>query len=344
MDDEVPLLDVRNLRTSFFTDGGEVKAVDDVSYFVRRGEVVAIVGESGCGKSITQQSLVQLVQTPPGRILGGSAIFEGRDLMQYGPRSKEIRAVRGAGISMIFQEPMTSLNPVLTIGRQLSEVIRVHLGLSRKAAWARGTAALEAVGIPEPARRMASYSFEMSGGMRQRVMIAIAVACGSKLIIADEPTTALDVTTQAQVMELLLALVRTEQRSLVVITHNLGLVTRYADRVYVMYAGKIIESGTTEQLLTAPRHPYTAGLLYSIPRLEGDTGSDLRPILGLPPNLQDLSPHCAFEPRCPYATAACRELSFPALRQTKGEPGAPEQQVACHYDIDHAARPEELRA
>lgn len=323
------LLQVENLRTSFFTHEGEVKAVNDVSYDVGYGEVVAIVGESGCGKSVTQMSVLQLIPSPPGKILGGRVVFEGRDLLTLPASSKEMRMVRGAGISVIFQEPMTSLNPVLTVGAQLSEVIRVHSGLKKKEAWQRGVEALEAVGIPEPEARMRSYPFEMSGGMRQRVMIATAVACNSKLIIADEPTTALDVTTQAQVMELLQALVQKNNTSLVLITHNLGLVTRYANRVYVMYAGKIVESGTTRQLMTAPRHPYTIGLLQSVPRLEDEKGAQLIPITGTPPRLFDLPDTCAFAPRCPHACAACREKPFPHMRPA-GEDG---HFVACHVTI-----------
>ena len=248
------LLEVNHLRTSFFTAEGEVKSVSDVSYYVNRGEVIAIVGESGCGKSVTQMSVMQLVQTPPGRIIGGEVMFDGKSLLEYDAKSKEMRAIRGAGISMIFQEPMTSLNPVLTVGEQLSDVICTHSHLSKKEAWKKGIEALAAVGIPEPEARMRCYPFEMSGGMRQRVMIAISVACDSKLIIADEPTTALDVTTQAQVMDLLIDMVHKYNKSLIIITHNLGLVTRYAQRVYVMYAGKIVESGTTEKILTHPEH------------------------------------------------------------------------------------------
>ena len=323
------LLQVENLRTSFFTHEGEVKAVDDVSYDVGYGEIVAIVGESGCGKSVTQMSVLQLIPSPPGKILGGRVLFEGRNLLDIPAKSKEMRTVRGAGISVIFQEPMTSLNPVLTVGAQLSEVIRVHSGISKKEAWERGIRALEAVGIPEPAERMRSYPFEMSGGMRQRVMIATAVACNSKLIIADEPTTALDVTTQAQVMELLQELVAKNNTSLVLITHNLGLVTRYANRVYVMYAGKLVESGTTRQLMTAPRHPYTIGLLQSVPRLEDVKGSELIPIEGAPPRLFDLPATCAFAPRCPHACQQCRESPRPDMCPT-GEEG---HFVACHLKI-----------
>jgi oligopeptide/dipeptide ABC transporter ATP-binding protein len=324
------LLEVKNLRTSFFTSEGEVKAVDDISYYVDKGEVIAIVGESGCGKSISQMSLIQLIQSPPGKILGGEVIFDGEDLLKYNSKSKEMRALRGASISVIFQEPMTSLNPVLTVGSQLSEVIMVHSKVNKKEAWKRGIKALEAVGIPEPAERMKSYPFEMSGGMRQRVMIATAVACNSKLIIADEPTTALDVTTQAQVMELLLELVQEHNTSLVIITHNLGLVTRYAQRVYVMYAGKIIESGTTEQILTVPKHPYTIGLLNSIPKLEDDTKSDLIPIEGAPPSLLNLPDACAFMPRCPYAFDECRCKPFPKMKLV----GESEHYAACYLDME----------
>ena len=306
-------LEVKHLRTSFFTSEGEVKSVNDVSYYVDKGEVIAIVGESGCGKSVTQMSIMQLVQTPPGKILGGEVIFDGKNLLELPPKSKEMRAIRGAGISMIFQEPMTSLNPVITVGDQLMEVIRVHSGASQRDAWARSVKALETVGIPEPEARMRSYPFEMSGGMRQRVMIATAVACDSKLIIADEPTTALDVTTQAQVMDMLVNLVRENNKSLVIITHNLGLVTRYAERVYVMYAGRVVESGTTEQILMRPYHPYTIGLLNSVPRLEDDTNAELVPIKGAPPLLFDLPDSCAFAPRCAYACDTCRNSPFPEM-------------------------------
>jgi len=325
----VRVLDVNDLRTSFFTGEGEFKAVDGVSYHVDQGEVVAIAGESGCGKSVTQISVLQLIQSPPGRILGGTVMFEGQNLLALAPQSKAMRGVRGGGIAMIFQEPMTSLNPVLTIGRQLSEVIRVHAKLSKKQAWQRGIAALEAVGIPEAAERMRSYPFEMSGGMRQRVMIATAVACNAKLIVADEPTTALDVTTQAQVMELLLDLVKRDGKSLIIITHNLGLIARYAQRVYVMYAGKIVESGTTEALLTGAKHPYTIGLLNSIPKLEGDTDIDLVPIPGAPPSLNKRPNFCAFEPRCAFAQESCRTRPFPQMRPV----GGADHFAACHLDI-----------
>lgn len=327
------LIEVKNLRTSFFTTSGEVKAVDNVSYYVNRGEVVAIVGESGCGKSVTQMSTVKLIQMPPGKILGGEVWFEGENILEYKVNSKELRAVRGAKISFIFQEPMTSLNPVMTVGNQLVAVIRYHEKVSKKEAWKRGIEALAAVGIPDPEARMKNYPFEMSGGMRQRVMIAIAVACNSKLIVADEPTTALDVTTQAQVMELLMKMVQEHDKSLIVVTHNLGLVTRYADRIYVMYAGHIVESGTTEDILTYPRHPYTLGLLKSVPKLNDAKGEDLVPIEGAPPSLANLPDYCPFAPRCPYATEACRSKPVPELRKV----GEREHYAACYLDVGGAA-------
>lgn len=322
------LLEVNHLQTSFFTQAGEVKAVNDVSYYVNEQEIVAVVGESGCGKSVTQMSCLQLIQTPPGKILGGEVLLEGQDLLKLKANSKEMRAIRGEKISMIFQEPMTSLNPVLTIGQQLTEVIRTHKKVTRAEAWKLGVEALEAVGIPEPEMRMKNYPFEMSGGMRQRVMIAVAVACNAKLIIADEPTTALDVTTQAQVMELLLSLVKKMNKSIVVVTHNLGLVTRYADRIYVMYAGKIIESGTCEDIMKNPQHPYTLGLLNAVPRLDATEDEKLVAIQGTPPNLAKLDAGCAFYPRCPYASEICRQ-NRPELKQV----GSREHFAACHFEI-----------
>ena len=319
------LLEVRNLRTSFFTHKGEVKAVNNINFHVDKGEIVAIVGESGCGKSVLQMSMIQLVQSPPGKILGGDVIFDGQEILKYKPDSKEMRSIRGAQISMIFQEPMTALNPVFTVGNQLSEVIRVHTKVSAKEAWRIGVEALASVGIPDPEERMKCYPFEMSGGMRQRVVIAVAIACRSKLVIADEPTTALDVTIQAQVMELLLGLVKQNNMSMVVVTHNLGLVSRYADRIYVMYAGQIMESGSTEEILTKPKHPYTMGLLKSVPDLESEKGIKLVPIVGNPPNLVDLPPCCPFLPRCPYAAEECKREIFPITN----EAGAKEHFSAC---------------
>ena len=323
------LLEVKHLKTSFFTVSGEVKAVDDVSYYVDKGEVIAVVGESGCGKSVTQMSVMQLIQSPPGKIIGGEVIFDGKNLLDYKADSKEMQSIRGAEISMIFQEPMTALNPVYTVGNQLCEVIRKHKKVSKQEAWKLGVEALKAVSIPDPETRMKNYPFEMSGGMRQRVLIAIAVACESKMIIADEPTTALDVTIQAQVMELLQEIVKKHNTSLVIVTHNLGLVTRHTKRIYVMYAGKIVESGTTEELITNPRHPYTMGLLKSVPRLQEEESEELIPIEGTPPNLANLPDTCAFLPRCPYACEECRKNPYPALRQVEGE----NHFIACHRDV-----------
>ena len=325
--DKVKLLEVKNLRTSFFTDTGEVKAVDDISYHLNEQEIIAIVGESGCGKSVSQLSLLQLIQTPPGKILGGQVLFQGNDLLAYSSTSQEIRDIRGAEIAMIFQEPMTSLNPVLTIGQQLTEVIMTHSKCSRKEAWEIGVEALDAVGIPDAEERMGNYPFQLSGGMCQRAMTATAIACRSKIIIADEPTTALDVTTQAQVMELLLSLVEEYKTSITVVTHNLGLVTRYADRVYVMYAGKIVESGTTEDILKNPRNPYTLGLLDCVPMLAATKDYDLLPIQGTPPRLDELPPGCAFAPRCPYVHDKCLE-KYPPLRKV----GDRDHYAACYLD------------
>lgn len=328
MEEKQVLLDVKNLRTSFFTDAGEVKSVNDVSFHVNKHEVVAVVGESGSGKSVTQLSVMQLVQAPQGKILGGEIWFRGENLLTYS--KKQMQSIRGNGISMIFQEPMTSLNPVYTVGSQLTEVLRVHhKGMSKKEAWERGVKALAEVGIPDPEARMKNYPFEMSGGMRQRVLIAIAVACSSDLIIADEPTTALDVTTQAQVMELLMSLVKNNGTSIIVVTHNLGLVTRYADRIYVMYAGRIVESGTTEMIMKNPRHPYTLGLMDSVPRLDTVKGEQLIPIEGTPPNLAKIPEYCSFYPRCRYACEECKAKPHPALRPV-GEEG---HFMACHLDV-----------
>ena len=326
MENKEYLLEVKDLKTSFFSPRGEVKAVNGVSYYVKKHEVVAVVGESGCGKSVTQMSVMQLVQSPPGKILSGEVLLEGENILKYPANSKKMRELRGSAISMIFQEPMSSLNPVLTVGSQLTEVIRTHKKVSKKEAWTLGVEALEAVGIPDPERRMSSYPFEMSGGMRQRVMIAIAVACRSKLIIADEPTTALDVTTQAQVMELLMSLVEKMDTSIIIVTHNLGLVSRYADRIFVMYAGRIVESGTTEDILTNPQHPYTKGLLKSVPRLDKVKDADLIPIKGTPPNLAKLPEYCSFMPRCPEAKECCAKLKHPGLHKA----GKNNHMCACH--------------
>lgn len=323
------LLEVKDLKTSFFTSKGEVKAVNGVSFHVDRGEVVAIVGESGCGKSVTQMSIMQLVQSPPGKILGGEVLFEGKNLLEYKSNSREMRDIRGNKIAMIFQEPMTAIDPVMTIGNQLVEVIRTHRNVSKKEALVIAEEALDAVGIPDAKSRLSNYPFEMSGGMRQRVMIATAVACNSELLIADEPTTALDVTTQAQVMELLVDIVRKRNMSMIIVTHNLGVVNRYADRIYVMYAGHVVEQGTTEQILKNPRHPYTNGLLASVPKLEEEEGEKLIPIPGTPPNLTDFPDECPFIPRCKYVCDKCKTSKMPPLVGLSDEG----HYIACYVDI-----------
>ncbi len=304
------LLQVRNLTTQFFTSSGTVRAVDNVTFHVDEGETVAVVGESGCGKSVSALSILRLVPWPPGKIVGGSINFMGQNLLEMG--DEDIRRVRGREISMVFQEPMTSLNPVLSIGLQLTETMQHHLGLSSTQALKRAAELLEMVGISEPKRRLAQFPHHLSGGMRQRVMIAVALSCEPKLIIADEPTTALDVTIQAQILELMKDLTKRLGVALVVITHNLGVVARYADRVNVMYAGKIIEMGSAQQIYHQPHHPYTLGLLASVPRMDQPRGTRLIPIDGQPPDLTRLDGGCAFRPRCRFAVDRCAQ-EFPPL-------------------------------
>jgi oligopeptide/dipeptide ABC transporter ATP-binding protein len=305
------LLDVRSLSTQFVTRNGVVQAVDDVSWDVREGETVALVGESGCGKSVSALSIMRLVEAPAGRIVGGQVLFKGRDLLTLS--EEEMRRVRGREIAMIFQEPMTSLNPVLTIGRQLTEGLEIHLGMSATDARRRAVELLALVGIPDPEPRLAQYPHQFSGGMRQRMMIAMALACNPALILADEPTTALDVTIQAQILELMRDLSRRLGAAMLIITHNLGVVARYADRVNVMYAGKIIERGTARELYANPRHPYTLGLLRSVPRLDEPRRARLDPIEGQPPDLTQLPAGCAFTPRCGFRVARCA-VDRPPLR------------------------------
>jgi oligopeptide transport system ATP-binding protein len=305
-----PLLQVKDLRTYFYTEEGLVKAVDGVTYDVQEGETLALVGESGCGKSISALSLLKLIPIPPGRIVSGEVLFEGDDLLKLD--EDDIRKIRGNRISMVFQEPMTSLNPVLTIGKQMTEALELHLHLDRQAANARAIQLLEMVGVAEAERRITDYPHQFSGGMRQRVMIAMAMACNPKLLIADEPTTALDVTIQAQVLEVMARLSREFGTAVIIITHNLGVVARYADRVNVMYAGKIIETSTAENVYADPRHPYTLGLLRSVPRLDQGMGEKLIPIEGLPPDLGHLPEGCSFYPRCTYRIDKCRE-EYPPL-------------------------------
>lgn len=309
------LLEIEDLQTQFFIGDGVVKAVDGISYDVNEGETIAIVGESGCGKSVGALSILRLVANPPGRVVGGSIRFEGRDLLKLS--DEEIRHVRGKDIAMIFQEPMTSLNPVLSIGLQLTETLQQHLNMDHEQATARATELLGMVGISEPVRRLKQYPHHLSGGMRQRVMIAIALCCEPKLIIADEPTTALDVTIQAQILELMKDLTRRLGVALIVITHNLGIVARYADRVNVMYAGKIIESGTADEIYHNPRHPYTLALLNSVPRMDQPRKGKLDPVKGQPPDLMRLGDSCSFRPRCNFAVDRCAVA--PPLETVGGE-------------------------
>ena len=315
------ILEIENLQTQFFTSAGTVRAVDGITYTVDEGESVAIVGESGCGKSVSALSILRLIPDPPGRVVGGNIRFMGMDILALS--DAEIRKVRGRRIAMVFQEPMTSLNPVLTIGLQLTETLEHHLGMTRDAAQARAVELLGMVGISDPARRLAQYPHHLSGGMRQRVMIAMALCCEPQLIIADEPTTALDVTIQAQILELMRDLTRRLGVALIIITHNLGVVARYADRVNVMYAGKIIEQGSALQIYHQPSHPYTLGLLKSVPRLDQPRKEKLDPIEGQPPDLTRLDAGCAFRPRCRYAVERCAN-EIPAL-----EPVSDGHTAAC---------------
>jgi oligopeptide/dipeptide ABC transporter ATP-binding protein len=300
------LLEVRNLKTSFLTAAGVVRAVDGVSWEVQAGETVALVGESGCGKSVSALSIMRLVAPPAGRIEGGEILYKGRDLLKLS--EAQMRGVRGREIAMVFQEPMTSLNPVLSIGRQLTEGIEIHLKMTPAQARARAVELLAMVGIADPERRLAQYPHHFSGGMRQRLMIAMALACNPSLILADEPTTALDVTIQAQILELMRELSQRLGVALLIITHNLGVVARYADRVNVMYAGRIIEQASAAELYADPRHPYTLGLLRSVPRLDEPRRARLDPIEGQPPDLTRLPPGCAFAPRCAFRVERCREV------------------------------------
>src|SRR5499426_925963 len=310
------LLAVRDLKTYFFTAAGTIRAVDGVSYDVRAGETVALVGESGCGKSVSVLSIMRLIAAPAGRIVGGEIRFRQQDLLTLDEEA--MRRIRGRDIAMIFQEPMTSLNPVLTIGRQLTEPLEIHLGMPAEPARQRAIELLPLVGMPDAAQQLARYPHSFSGGMRQRLMIAMALACNPSLILADEPTTALDVTIQAQILELMKDLSRRFGVAMLIITHNLGVVARYADRVNVMYAGRIIERGSAREIYADPRHPYTLGLLRSVPRLDEPKKEKLAPIQGQPPDLTHLPPGCAFAPRCAYAIDRCR-AETPELAAVEGE-------------------------
>jgi oligopeptide/dipeptide ABC transporter ATP-binding protein len=317
------LLDVQNLQTHFFTRGGVVKAVEDVTFHIDEGETLGLVGESGCGKSVTSLSLMRLIESPPGKIVGGKILFQGEDLTAL--PDDELNKLRGGKIAMIFQDPMTSLNPVYTVGFQITEAVKAHLKLDDKAAQDRAAQMLDLVRIPEARRRLKHYPHEFSGGMRQRVMIAIALSCNPKLLIADEPTTALDVTIQAQVLDLMKGLAQEFNTATLLITHDLGVVAGTCDRVAVMYAGRIVESAPTPTLFKTPAHPYTQALLNAVPRADMARGTKLAAIGGQPPNLVNLPPGCPFAPRCRKAQDRCRK-ELPLL-----EPVAPGQQVACFY-------------
>ncbi|MBN1483326.1 MAG: ABC transporter ATP-binding protein [Chloroflexia bacterium] len=321
-----PVLVVNNLKTQFKTQDGMVKAVDGVSYYVHKGEALGIVGESGCGKSVNALSVMRLIPQPPGKIAAGEVIFDGENLLELS--EEEMRHVRGNRISMIFQDPMTSLNPVLTINRQVSEALELHMGMDRSSARERTLELLRMVGIPSAEKRLDDYPHQFSGGMRQRVMIAMALSCNPELLIADEPTTALDVTIQAQILDLINKL-RTELGTAVImITHDLGVIAGISDRVVVMYAGHIVESADTYELFANPRMPYTLGLMRSIPRVDAQQKSQLNPIRGLPPDLIDLPDMCPFLPRCDFAQPRCEE-GCPPLREV-----GPDHMAACWFDIN----------
>ena len=312
------ILDVKNLKTVFFTNSGLFKAVDDVSFNVRRGETLAIVGESGCGKSVSALSIMRLVPDPPGKIVGGSVMLEGKDLLALDEEA--MRDIRGNRMSMIFQEPMTSLNPVMRIGDQITEALRLHQNMTAKQAWARAVEMLKLVRIPEAERRAREYPHQLSGGMRQRAMIAMAIACNPKLLIADEPTTALDVTIQAQILALIVDLQKELGTGLILITHDLGVVAQTAQRVIVMYAGKKVEEASVDDLFADPRHPYTRGLMASMPAvisLGAKTDVRLTEIPGMVPSLTNLPPGCAFAPRCPLAIDRCQQ-EYPPLQDFGG--------------------------
>ncbi len=320
------LLEVKDLKTYFYTDAGVVKAVDGVSYDLNEGETLGLVGESGCGKSVSALSILRLIADPPGKIVGGEIFFEGKDLLKTS--EEEIRNIRGNKIAMIFQEPMTSLNPVLTIGLQIGEALELHRKMSKKEAGEESIRLLKMVGIPDPERRINDYPHQFSGGMRQRVMIAMALSCNPKLLIADEPTTAVDVTIQAQLLEVVKELTSRLGTAVILITHNLGVVARHVNRMAVMYAGRIVEQGPATEVYAHPRHPYTIGLLASVPRLDQPRKERLVPIDGQPPNLISLPPGCSFRPRCSYRMEICSQ-ERPELR-----PVGTNHLTACWAEVD----------
>lgn len=308
-----PILEVTNLKTYFYSDGREIKAVDGVDFTINKGETLGIVGESGSGKSITSLSIMRLIDSPPGKIVDGEINFKGENLLKKS--EEEMRSIRGNEISMIFQEPMTSLNPVFTIGEQIAEAIRIHQGLSRKDAWNKAIDMLRLVGIPSPEKRAKQEPHELSGGMRQRVMIAMALSCNPQLLIADEPTTALDVTIQAQILDLLKKLQQELDTAIIMITHDLGVIAETCDKVAVMYAGKVVEYTEADSLFENPSHPYTEALLNSIPRVDSD--QELAAIKGTVPSPHEMPAGCSFAPRCQYATELCHS-SEPSLIRIHG--------------------------
>ncbi|WP_176583826.1 ABC transporter ATP-binding protein [Priestia megaterium] len=323
------MLQIKNLHVQFSTYGGQVQAVRGVSFDLHKGETLAIVGESGCGKSVTSQSIMRLIPTPPGRITSGSILFKGQDLTKLS--EKKMRDIRGADISMIFQDPMTALNPTLRVGEQIAENIMQHENISKEKAKEKAFEMLELVGIPNPKERLKQYPHEFSGGMRQRIVIAMALVCNPEVLIADEPTTALDVTIQAQILELFRDIQQKTDVSIVLITHDLGVVAQVADRVAVMYAGKIVEIGTRRDIFYTPQHPYTKGLLRSVPRLDLYE-SELVPIAGSPPDLFAPPFGCSFAPRCPYVMEVCDRM-YPASTKLKES-----HQVHCWLQDERAQK------
>ena len=305
MKNNYKLLDVKNLRTAFNIEGKDVTVVNDISFDLNPGEIIGLVGESGCGKSVTALSLMGLVPDPPGKILGGEIFLEGKDLLKFS--ESDMEKVRGKEIGMIFQEPMTSLNPVLTIGKQITEILELHQDMNEKEAIDEAIELLKLVGLTDPELRINDHPHKLSGGQRQRIMIAIALSCKPKILIADEPTTALDVTIQAQILELIQKLSNELGTSVILITHNLGILARYAHKINVMYAGHLIESGTTDEIFYNPKHPYTAGLLNSVPRLDLDPNIELPTIRGEVPNLAEFNEGCIFKTRCPNPTNDCKD-------------------------------------
>ncbi len=319
------ILEVKDLRTYFYTQEGEVKAVDRLSHHINKGESVGLVGESACGKSVSALSILRLIPYPPGVIVGGEIIFEGQDLLKAS--EEEMRHIRGNRIAMVFQEPTTSLNPVLTVKRQISEALELHRGMDKEQSSEETIRLLRLVGIPDAETRLNDYPFQFSGGMQQRIMIAMALSCDPALLICDEPTTSVDVTVQAQLLEILADLRARLGTAVIIITHNLGVVARYVDRVNVMYAGRLVETGPTDVIYAEPMHPYTIGLIASVPRLDSSRKESLRVIKGLPPNLARLPGGCSFHPRCDYVMPQCRE-EMPELEQV-GE----DHFRACFCDI-----------